>query len=54
MPVRKSDYSASIVPSFLDLKFCFFGHDMVVLHSRDIRKAQDPFSMTLPPELPSF
>jgi len=42
---RKSDYSASIVPSFLDLKFRFFGHDMVVLHSRDIRKAQGPFSI---------
>ena len=42
---RKSDYSASIVPSFLDIKFRFFGHDMVVLHSRDIRKAQGPFSI---------
>ena len=42
---RKSDYSTSIVPSFLDLKFRFFGHDMVVLHSRDIRKAQGPFSV---------
>ncbi len=42
---RKSDYSASIVPSFLELKFRFFGHDMVVLHSRDIRKAHGPFSI---------
>lgn len=42
---RKSDYSASVVPSFLDLKFRFFGHDMVVLHSRDIRKAQGPFAI---------
>ena len=42
---RKSDYSASIVPSFLDLKFRFFGHDMVVLHSRDIRKAHGPFNI---------
>lgn len=42
---RKSDYSASVVPNFLDLKFRFFGHDMVVLHSRDIRKAQGPFSI---------
>ena len=30
---RKSDYSVAIVPHFLDLKFRFFGHDMVVLHS---------------------
>ena len=42
---RKSDYSATVVPSFLDLKFRFFGHDMVVLHARDIRKAQGPFSI---------
>lgn len=42
---RKTDYSAVVVPSFLDLKFRFFGHDMVVLHSRDIRKAQGPFSI---------
>lgn len=42
---RKADYSAVVVPSFLDLKFRFFGHDMVVLHSRDIRKAQGPFSI---------
>ena len=42
---RKSDYSAIVVRDFLDLKFRFFGHDMVVLHSRDIRKAQGPFSI---------
>lgn len=42
---RKGNYSATVVPSFLDLKFRFFGHDMVVLHSRDIRKAQGPFSI---------
>ena len=42
---RKTDYSGSIVPSFLDLKFRFLGHDMVVLHSRDICKAQGPFSI---------
>lgn len=42
---RKTDYSAVVVPSFLDLKFRFFGHDMVALHSRDIRKAQGPFAI---------
>lgn len=42
---RKADYSATVVPGFLDLKFRFFGHDMVVLHSRDIRKAQGPFAI---------
>ncbi len=42
---RKADYSAVVVPSFLNLKFRFFGHDMVVLHSRDIRKAQGPFAI---------
>ena len=42
---HKDQYRNAIVPAFLDLKFRFFGHDMVVLHSRDIRKAQGPFSI---------
>lgn len=42
---HKEDYRTSVVPAFLDLKFRFFGHDMVVLHSRDIRKATGPFSL---------
>lgn len=42
---RKEDYRSAVVPAFLDLKFRFFGHDMVVLHSRDIRKATGPFAI---------
>jgi hypothetical protein len=42
---RKEDYRTTVVPSFLDLKFRFFGHDMIVLHSRDIRKATGPFAI---------
>lgn len=42
---RKEDYRTAVVPAFLDLKFRFFGHDMVVLHSRDIRKATGPFAI---------
>jgi hypothetical protein len=35
---EKSEYRKTVVPAFLDLKFSVFGHDMVVLHSHDIRK----------------
>lgn len=40
----KSDYASDIVPKLQDLKFRYFGHDMVVLHERDIRKSIAPFS----------
>lgn len=40
-----SDYTSSIVPSLQDLKFEFFGHDMVVLHEREIRKREGQFSI---------
>ena len=33
-------YADQIVPAFLRLKFEYFGHEAVILHSRDIRKAQ--------------
>jgi len=42
---RKADHSAVVVPSFLNLKSRFFEHDMVVLRSRDIRRAQGLFSL---------
>ena len=43
--VRKSTYSDSIVPAFLRLKFDFWGHDGVVLHSHDIRKERGDFNI---------
>lgn len=40
---RKSDYVREIVPAIQDFKFRWFGHDMVILHEREIRKQQPPF-----------
>lgn len=36
-------YTTSIVPAVYNLKMRFFGHECVILHSRDIRKAQGSF-----------
>ncbi len=36
-------YSEKIVPAVYRLKFDFFGYEGVILHSRDIRKAQKEF-----------
>jgi hypothetical protein len=41
---RKEDYRLRAVPALQDFKFRHFGHDMVILHERDIRKATGPFS----------
>lgn len=38
-----ADYVSDVVPKIEQLKFDFFGHDMVVLHERELRKAQPPF-----------
>jgi hypothetical protein len=40
---RKAAYATTAVPALLDFKFRHFGHDMVVLHERDIRKQQGDF-----------
>jgi Protein of unknown function (DUF3800) len=37
-------YSGTLVPEFVRLKVKYFGHDGIVLHSRDIRKALGDFS----------
>ena len=36
--INKSVYVGQILPEIERLKFEFFGHDMTVLHARDIRK----------------
>ena len=41
---RKADYVATIVPGLQRLKMKWFGHDMVVMHERDIRKQTPPFA----------
>lgn len=44
---RVDDYVSQVVPRIERLKFDFFGHDMVVLHEREIRKALPPFDILL-------
>lgn len=41
---RVEDYIATVVPALQRIKFKHFGHDMVVFHERDIRKASGPFA----------
>ena len=40
----KEEYITQIVPAFQRIKFKYFGHDMVVFHEREIRKAEGSFS----------
>ncbi len=41
---RKEDYITRVVPCFQRIKLNHFGHDMVVFHEREIRKASGPFA----------
>lgn len=45
--IRKDDYLNLIVPAIQELKFRYFGHDMVILHEAEIRKARGPFNILL-------
>lgn len=42
-----SEYTQNIVPTILNFKFKYFGHDMVVLHEREIRKSEKPFDILM-------
>jgi len=42
---NKTEYAEKIVPEIQKLKFRFWGHDNVILHSRDIRKATGDFAI---------
>ena len=42
---HKNDYVSQVVPPVVNLKFRTFGHDMVILHEREIRKKEGHFSM---------
>lgn len=44
-------YIESIVPTVYRLKIDYFGHEGVILHSRDIRKRQGDFKFLLDPTL---
>ena len=41
--VKKEVYAEKIIPEMSKFKFRHFGHDMVVLHERDIRKQTGDF-----------
>jgi hypothetical protein len=41
---RIRDYCQKVVPEFQKFKFRHFGHDMVILHEREIRKQMGDFS----------
>ena len=45
--VRQSVYINEIIPKVYQLKIDNFGHEGVILHSRDIRKAQTPFEFLM-------
>lgn len=40
---HKEDYLTEVVQPLQRFKFCHFGHDMVVLHEHEIRKAEGQF-----------
>ena len=41
---EKNTYAEEVAPAILKFKFKHFGHDQVILHEHDIRKAKGPFS----------
>jgi len=42
--IRKSVYTAALVPTLQRLKFDFVGHDQIIFHERDIRRQSGAFS----------
>jgi hypothetical protein len=45
--IQKAAYYNAIVPAVQRLKFDFWGHDCVILHSHEIRKAHGDFNILL-------
>lgn len=45
--LHKRTYFEQIVPRIQELKFKYFGHDMIVLHEAEIRKSHWPFDILL-------
>lgn len=39
----KNDYSRNVEPGVRELKFKYFGHDVAILHEREVRKQLPPF-----------
>ena len=48
---HKRDYNQQISPAIQDFKFKYFGHDMVILHEREIRKSEPPFNLLQNPAI---
>lgn len=46
-----AEYIETVVPAIERLKFEFFGHDMVLLHEREIRKNAAPFDILRVPRV---
>jgi hypothetical protein len=49
--VDREYYARTIIPAIVELKLKYFDHDAVILHSRDIRKAQHAFGILTNPDL---
>jgi len=43
--IKKTDYAEEISASIIKFKFKHFGHDQVILHEHEIRKARGPFKI---------
>lgn len=50
----KKHYSEKVVPALQKFKFNHFGHDIVILHERDIRKEKGPFKFASAPHRDAF
>jgi len=48
---NKQSYTHSLVQKFKQVKFEYFGHDMVVLHENEIRKDKGAFRLLRPKEV---
>lgn len=48
---KKEEYANIAIPEMKKLKFKYFGHDIVNLHEREIRKAKNKFSFLVNAEL---
>ncbi|WP_373067486.1 DUF3800 domain-containing protein [Thioalkalivibrio sp.] len=49
--LHKQMYLEQVVPKLQELKFRYFGHDMVVFHEAEIRKSKGPFNILLNAEV---
>ena len=48
--IHRKVYVEQIIPAISDLKLCYWNHEGINLHSRDIRKHYGPFSFLQVPD----